>query len=105
VISNTSNRLGKLGRSIQQELDYVQGKQSNRGMIRRYVEATEDSDDVLACYRRIQGHLQRLSVGYTASQTVQEVLMIIKANANLTIWKTVDEMATVCFTMSSAAVV
>lgn len=28
----------------------------------RYLEAEEDADDILACYRRIQGHLQRLSV-------------------------------------------
>lgn len=48
-------------RSILNELDYVKGRQ-NRGRIRRHLGATEDENNVLACYRRIRGHLERLSV-------------------------------------------
>lgn len=47
-------------RLILRELDYVKGKQT-RVAANQYLDAEEDSDDILACYRRIQGHLQRLS--------------------------------------------
>lgn len=28
----------------------------------KYLEALEDKDDILECYRRIEGHLERLTV-------------------------------------------
>lgn len=34
----------------------------NKRTTRRYIETGNDADDVLACYRRIYGQLQRLSV-------------------------------------------
>jgi hypothetical protein len=89
---------------IQQELNYVQGKKS-KGVIRRYVEVEGDSNEVLACYRRIQGHLQRLSVSFVSCRVEGAVLMITKVNANLSIWKTVDEIATVRFIMGSAILI
>lgn len=63
--------------SIRQELDYVQGREG-QSTTRRTIQAGEDADGVLACYRRIQGHLQRL-----------------KLNTDLSAWIIIDEQATV----------
>ncbi|KAG8687293.1 hypothetical protein FRC11_007463, partial [Ceratobasidium sp. 423] len=49
-----------LCKSIQQEISYVREKQ-DRGGVRKYIEAEDDAGVVLACYRRIQGHLQRVA--------------------------------------------
>ncbi|KDN33415.1 hypothetical protein RSAG8_13495, partial [Rhizoctonia solani AG-8 WAC10335] len=62
--------------SLQQELKYVKAQQA-RPIIRRLGEAEVDADNILECYRRIQGHLQRLS-----------------RNANISTWIIVDQMAT-----------
>ncbi|KAG8703636.1 hypothetical protein FRC11_010568, partial [Ceratobasidium sp. 423] len=62
-----------LCRSIHQELAHVQRIHTNRA---RHPFAVDDVDEVLACYRRIQGHLQRLSL-----------------NANMSIWRIAEEQA------------
>lgn len=53
----------KLKSSILRELGYVKRKEPGGDTIRQFMTG-EDSDEVLACYRRIQGYLQRLSVRY-----------------------------------------
>jgi hypothetical protein len=55
-------------RSIQEELDYVKEKEA-RGAARRYLQAKEDSDEILLCYRRVHTLLQRLSVSRAYSKT------------------------------------
>ncbi|KAJ1306970.1 hypothetical protein OPQ81_007950 [Rhizoctonia solani] len=57
---------------IQQELKDVQKKQSETPL-RRYLEAEGNSEEVLACYRRVHGHLYRFLL-----------------NANLSQWKIMD---------------
>jgi hypothetical protein len=54
----------------------------------------QDADDVLACYRRIQRLLERLSVSKmnTASITI---LIVWQFNVNLSIWKVLDKEAMV----------
>ncbi|KAL5634823.1 hypothetical protein ACGC1H_002752 [Rhizoctonia solani] len=64
-----------LCRSMQTELDYIK-KQQDRNIGERYLAAADESDKVLACYRRIEGHLQRLSL-----------------NANLSMWRVAQEQA------------
>lgn len=63
-------RVGRLRvapeRSIVKELGYVGAKQDGSAA-KRYLERGGESDEVLACYRRIQGYLQRLSVSCTFS--------------------------------------
>lgn len=54
-------RLTKPESSIQHELERVRRKQSKEGLV-RYLEAANDAERVLVSYRRIHGHLQRLSV-------------------------------------------
>ncbi|CUA76133.1 WD repeat-containing protein 90 [Homo sapiens] [Rhizoctonia solani] len=48
-----------------------------RGKLRQYLEAESDADEILACYRRIQNHFQRVAL-----------------NANVSMWQIVDEIAT-----------
>lgn len=61
---------------------------------RKLLEANKDSDDVMGCYRRIHGHLKRLTV---SSQIAYKLLGLtsMKLNADLSTWKIVDEQATV----------
>ncbi|KAG9090853.1 hypothetical protein FS749_000247, partial [Ceratobasidium sp. UAMH 11750] len=65
-----------LAQGIERELELIR-RERQRSEAGRYVNAKEDADDVLECYRRIQGLLTRLTL-----------------NANVNIWKTVDEQAT-----------
>ncbi|KAG8707345.1 hypothetical protein FRC08_000568 [Ceratobasidium sp. 394] len=65
-----------LAQGIERELELIR-RERQRSEIGRYITAKEDADDVLECYRRIQGLLTRLTL-----------------NANVNIWKTVDEQAT-----------
>jgi hypothetical protein len=60
----------------------------------RYAEATEDADDVLGCYRRIKGLLERLKVSMY-SPSFHMMLNIFQLNANVNTWRIVDEEATV----------
>ncbi|KAG8710563.1 hypothetical protein FRC11_004387, partial [Ceratobasidium sp. 423] len=45
--------------SIHGEMEWVKGKKDRTGL-KRAIEVGEDADEVLACYRRIQSHIQRL---------------------------------------------
>lgn len=80
----TRNRL------IIQELESIQGKQAGGATGRRH-NATEDSVHVLQCYRRIQGHLKRLSASYTLSQDKRPILTIPQLNSDMSKWKIADE--------------
>ncbi|EUC62977.1 NACHT domain protein, partial [Rhizoctonia solani AG-3 Rhs1AP] len=55
-----TSSMENLCRSIQAELDYIK-KQQHRSIGERYLSAEDESDKALACYQRIEGHLQRLS--------------------------------------------
>ncbi|CAE6522543.1 unnamed protein product [Rhizoctonia solani] len=70
-----TSSMENLCRSIQAELDYIK-KQQDRNIGERYLSAADESEKVLACYRRIEGHLQRLSL-----------------NANLSIWRVAQVQA------------
>ncbi|CAE7052174.1 unnamed protein product [Rhizoctonia solani] len=61
---------------IEAELRIVEQKQG-RNAPERYIEATEDLDTILECYRRICGYVERLML-----------------NANLNMWKILDEEIT-----------
>ncbi|KAG9092951.1 hypothetical protein FS749_015298 [Ceratobasidium sp. UAMH 11750] len=65
-----------LAQGIERELRLVQEKRRQNGT-GRYMNTTKDADEVLECYCRIQRLLERLAL-----------------NANLSVWKTVDEQAT-----------
>ncbi|KAG8688306.1 hypothetical protein FRC11_005663 [Ceratobasidium sp. 423] len=71
TITITMERLCRL---IQQELDDIQKKQT-RDPLHRYLEAREQSEEVLACYRRIHGYLQRFLL-----------------NINLSMWTIMDDL-------------
>lgn len=49
-------------------------RKAKRGVVQRHVEALEDVDEILECYRRIKGHLERLMV----SQPVLTSLAIVE---------------------------
>ncbi|KAG8724875.1 hypothetical protein FRC09_012786 [Ceratobasidium sp. 395] len=68
--------IDNLARGIKKETDIVTEK-AERSVAGRYTEATEDVDEVSECYRRIQSLLNRLAL-----------------NANINIWRIVDEQAT-----------
>ncbi|CAE7093868.1 unnamed protein product [Rhizoctonia solani] len=68
----TSSMLN-LCETIQAELRDIYGTQ-DRNIISRYIQAGQDVDKVLGCYRRIQGHLQRVTL-----------------NTSLSIWRTMNE--------------
>ncbi|KAG9089441.1 hypothetical protein FS749_001324, partial [Ceratobasidium sp. UAMH 11750] len=68
--------IANLARGIEAETELVLQK-GQRSAGERYAGAMEDRDEILECYRRIQMHLQRLAL-----------------NANLNVWKIVDEQAT-----------
>ncbi|KAL5634302.1 hypothetical protein ACGC1H_006196 [Rhizoctonia solani] len=65
-----------LCRGIEAELGMIEEKQGRNGP-RRRMEAMEDSDSILECYRRIQGYVEKLLL-----------------NANPKMWKTLDEEMT-----------
>ncbi|CAE6510283.1 unnamed protein product [Rhizoctonia solani] len=75
-ISPRTMSVKNLCNGIQAELKVVEEKQG-RKMPGRYAEAMQGSDDILECYQRIHGHVERL-----------------RLNANMNIWKTVDEEVT-----------
>ncbi|KAG9100670.1 hypothetical protein FS749_013717 [Ceratobasidium sp. UAMH 11750] len=64
-----------LAQGIERELALIRQKHQ-RHQIGRYLKARQDADDLLESYRRIQGLLGRLTL-----------------NANINIWKAVDEQA------------
>ncbi|KAG8688175.1 hypothetical protein FRC08_011585, partial [Ceratobasidium sp. 394] len=68
--------IANLARGIEVETELVLQK-GRRNAVQRYAGAMEDGDEILECYRRIQMHLERLAL-----------------NANLDVWKIVDEQAT-----------
>ncbi|KAG9084795.1 hypothetical protein FS749_004945, partial [Ceratobasidium sp. UAMH 11750] len=65
-----------LAHGIERELEFI-GQERRRSEIGRHISAREDAGDILQCYRRIQGLLARLTL-----------------NANINIWKIVNEQAT-----------
>ncbi|KAG9100343.1 hypothetical protein FRC07_010420 [Ceratobasidium sp. 392] len=69
-----------LAHGIEQELTAIRQKRQQRGLS-RVMNAMKDEDMILEHYRRVQRLLERL-----------------KLNANMNMWKVVDEQATVCNT-------
>ncbi|QRW09280.1 WD repeat-containing protein [Ceratobasidium sp. AG-Ba] len=65
-----------LVQGIKQETDLIKNVQEKNDT-NRYLRAEQDGEEVLGCYRRIEGLLKRLNL-----------------NANIGIWKTLDELAT-----------
>ncbi|KAG9127483.1 hypothetical protein FRC07_013161 [Ceratobasidium sp. 392] len=65
-----------LANGLQREISIVQQKLQRR-RVGQLVESLEDEEDILTCYRRIRGLLERLEM-----------------NANVNMWKTLDELAT-----------
>ncbi|KAG9096458.1 hypothetical protein FS749_008420, partial [Ceratobasidium sp. UAMH 11750] len=65
-----------ISKSIEREVDVILQK-VQRNKLERIAEAMQAADEVLECYRRIQMLLGRLTV-----------------NANMSMWKTIDEQAT-----------
>ncbi|CUA73343.1 Cilia-and flagella-associated protein 52 [Chlamydomonas reinhardtii] [Rhizoctonia solani] len=70
-----TSSMESLCRSIQTELSYIK-RQQERNIGERYLVAADESRRVLACYRRIEGYLQRLSL-----------------NTNLSVWRVAQEHA------------
>ncbi|KAH7322323.1 hypothetical protein B0J17DRAFT_772737 [Rhizoctonia solani] len=64
-----------LCQSIQAEIRQVYGTQ-DRNIISRYLQAEYDLDKITGCYRRIQSHLERVTL-----------------NASLSTWRVVDKLA------------
>ncbi|KEP48446.1 putative vegetative incompatibility protein HET-E-1 [Rhizoctonia solani 123E] len=65
----------RLCKSIQEELESIQDKKG-RGIGARYLVANDETDAILAHYRRVEGYLERLSL-----------------NANLSMWKITHEQS------------
>ncbi|KAG8742620.1 hypothetical protein FRC10_001218 [Ceratobasidium sp. 414] len=68
--------IADLAQGIERELELIREKQHERGL-GSYVKADQDAEDVLACYRRIQGLFERFMV-----------------NANFGTWKSIAEHTT-----------
>ncbi|CUA69488.1 Echinoderm microtubule-associated protein-like 6 [Rhizoctonia solani] len=68
--------LEALCESVKDEINNIGQKKGKRKM-RDYVQADQDIDAIMACYRRIQSHLQRILL-----------------NIDLSVWRIVDEVAT-----------
>ncbi|KAJ1304380.1 hypothetical protein OPQ81_005531 [Rhizoctonia solani] len=73
VITMTVESLCK---SLQEEAVQMRQRQ-DKGRLREYLEADQNVEEVLACYQRIHGYLQRISL-----------------NADMSVWRIVDEIAT-----------
>ncbi|KAF8593877.1 hypothetical protein BDV93DRAFT_502347, partial [Ceratobasidium sp. AG-I] len=71
-----TSSLVSLAKGIEKEIGFVLGKEK-RNRIERGAEAMEDANEVLECYQRVQRLLERFSL-----------------NANVRMWKAVDELAT-----------
>ncbi|CAE7053422.1 unnamed protein product [Rhizoctonia solani] len=68
--------LEALCKIIKDEMEIIERKKGKRKLC-EVAEAEQDAESILACYRRIQGHLQRISL-----------------NIDLSVWRIVDEVAT-----------
>ncbi|KAF8601778.1 hypothetical protein BDV93DRAFT_545678, partial [Ceratobasidium sp. AG-I] len=68
--------LKNLAKGIEKEIEFALGK-NERNKMERTAKAMEDPDAILECYRRIQRLVERFSL-----------------NANINIWKAVDEQTT-----------
>ena len=80
---------------IEAEVKKVEEKQT-RDTSQRLLEAIDTSEDILECYRRINGHLERLAVGSLCPMPWFELTRIdSKLNANLSILKGINELTTV----------
>jgi hypothetical protein len=80
-------------RGIDSEIALVRRKE-NRGALVQFAEGKGDIDEVLECYRRIQGHLERLAVSIVLLN-IYFILTMIQLNTNLKNLKIADELATV----------
>ncbi|KAG9095354.1 hypothetical protein FRC06_009865, partial [Ceratobasidium sp. 370] len=81
-----------LAKGIHQEIAHIREKES-RPRTSRYAEANEDIDEVLMCYQRIKGLLERLVVNMLGLNMFT-VLKYSQMNSNINIWRIVDEQAT-----------
>ncbi|CAE6522185.1 unnamed protein product [Rhizoctonia solani] len=79
--------------SIHAEIRQVYGTQE-RNTISRYLQAEQDLGKLTECYRRIQGHLERIMVRDFTSEIRTLFLKVAKLNANLNIWRIVDKQTT-----------
>ncbi len=71
-------------------------QKGQRNAAERYAGAMQDTDEILECYRRIQMHLRRLAVSADdSSKTRRPSTDCAQLNADLNVWKIVDEQATV----------
>jgi hypothetical protein len=52
---------GPFGSALQQQIDRIDRKKKCWG-VRRYTEAEQDAEDLVECYRRIEGLFRRLQV-------------------------------------------
>ncbi|KAG9127619.1 hypothetical protein FRC07_011502, partial [Ceratobasidium sp. 392] len=68
--------IASLIEGIKQETERIRNKQQ-RNKLSRLAQATDDIEEMFECYRRIRALLERLAL-----------------NANVNIWKTIDEQAT-----------
>ncbi|CAE6412495.1 unnamed protein product [Rhizoctonia solani] len=68
-----TSSMKNLRKSIEDELELVKNRQ-DKTLRRQYLEAKDEADVILACYQRIEGYLERLSL-----------------NADLSMWKVAEE--------------
>jgi hypothetical protein len=47
--------------AIQREIEYINEHQKEK-LLGRIIRATQDEEDLIKCYRRIQGHFRQLQV-------------------------------------------
>ncbi|QRV99319.1 Notchless protein [Ceratobasidium sp. AG-Ba] len=71
-----TSSIRNLARGIKRETDIVE-QLRQRSMMSRYVDGEQDADEILACYRRIGGLLQRLMLNTTLDmrREVSEIAM------------------------------
>ncbi|KAG8717456.1 hypothetical protein FRC09_014240 [Ceratobasidium sp. 395] len=70
------SKVAKLTEGLKEEINLIDEK-TQRSLLGRYMEAVDDANGILACYRRIQGYLDAFA-----------------RNVGMSIWQIVDEQAT-----------
>ncbi|QRV95206.1 WD repeat-containing protein [Ceratobasidium sp. AG-Ba] len=71
-----TSSMKNLEKGIEEEAELIEQMQG-RNRVNSYLSAKEDVDEILKCYRRIEGLFQRLTL-----------------NANIETWRTLDDLAT-----------
>jgi hypothetical protein len=83
-------RANRFRSGLEKEIRHINEQQQRWGP-RRYAEATQDIDDLIGCYRRIETLFRQMQVQSTLVIKLRQRLILLKNNAILSVWAIANE--------------